>query len=220
MKIGNIEIKWLGHSGFLISGEKNIYIDPYKIQEGLPQADVVFITHSHYDHCSIEDLQKILKDGSIIVLPADCQSKITKMDFKVAMQIMEADDEIDVLGIKVKAVPAYNLKKSFHTKQEGWLGYVIGFGNTIVYHAGDTDLIPEMEKLTGYSKKGNDFVALLPVGGVYTMNHEEAARAAKLIKATITIPMHYSSVVGSEEDAKKFCEFAEDGVSCRILGKE
>lgn len=221
MRIGDIELRWLGHSGVLIKEEgKNIYIDPFKIPENSEKADVVFLTHSHYDHCSIEDLQKILKDGSIIVMPADCQSKITKIDKKVAMQIMEADDEISLNNIKIKAVPAYNIKKDFHSKAEGWLGYVIGMGNTIVYHAGDTDLIPEMEKLTGFSKKGNDFVALLPVGGEYTMDYEEAAKAAKLIQATITIPIHYGSIVGDKKGAEKFCELAEDGVSCRVLERE
>jgi len=221
MKIGLVDLKWLGHSGFLIKyGEKNIYIDPFKIPENMEKADLVLITHSHYDHCSIEDLVKIIKDGTNIFVPADVQSKITKLDKKIEMQIMEPGDEIEILGMKVEAMPAYNLKKSFHTKSEGWLGYVLKIENTIIYHAGDTDLIPEMEKLTGYSKKGNDFVALLPVGGNFTMNAEEAAEAAKIIKATYIIPMHYGSVVGEKGDAVKFCEIGSDGgVSCKILEK-
>jgi L-ascorbate metabolism protein UlaG (beta-lactamase superfamily) len=218
MRIGNIELEWLGQSGFLIKNGKNIYIDPFKIHN-TEKADIVLITHSHYDHCSLEDLQKILKDGSIIVMPADVQSKITKLNFKVAMQIMEPGDSIDLNGLKIDAIPAYNIKKPYHSKLEGWLGYVLKFDNAIIYHAGDTDLIPEMEKLTGYSKKGNEFVALLPVGGEYTMNADEAALAAKKIKATITIPMHFGSIIGDKNDADKFCQLA-DSVSCKILDKK
>jgi len=219
MRIGNIELKWLGHSGFLINAGRIIYIDPFKIQGEMPLADIILITHSHYDHCSIEDLKKIVKDGTVIIIPADCQSNITKLNKKIEMQIIEPGDEIEVLGIKIMGVPAYNIKKQFHPKSEGWLGYILKFNNIIIYHAGDTDLIPEMEKLTGYSKKGNEFAALLPVGGNYTMNYEEAAQAAKLIKATITIPMHYGTLAEGKDDAVKFCELAED-VSCKILEKE
>lgn len=219
MKIGNIDLEWLGHAGFLIKASSIIYIDPFKLQGEMPKADIILITHSHYDHCSIEDLKRIVRDGTIVVVPADCQSAITKVNKKIEMQIIEPGDEIELLGIKILGFPAYNIKKPFHAKSEGWLGYVLKLDNVIIYHAGDTDLIPEMEKLTGYSKKGNEFVALLPIGGNYTMNAEEAAEAAKLIKATITIPMHYGSIMGGKEEAEKFCQLAEDGVSCRILEK-
>lgn len=219
MKIGEIELKWLGHSSFLICNEKKIYIDPYNIPQAEPKADIILITHSHYDHCSIADIQKIIRNGTIIIVPADCQSKITKME-NVEMQIAELGDEIKVGNIVIDAVPAYNINKQFHQKQEGWLGYVVKMNNVIIYHAGDTDMIPEMQKLTGHGKSGNEFIALLPVGGNYTMNAEEAAQAASVIKPTLAIPMHYGSIAGTEKDAETFVKLCkEEGVNAEILEK-
>lgn len=216
MKFQNIEIKWLGQSGFLIEAEdKRIYIDPYNVSGG-KEADIILITHPHYDHCSLEDINKIVKDGSVIVCPADCQSKITRLDKNVKLEIIEAGKTIEIDNVVVGAVPAYNKEKGFHSKNEGWLGYVVKIGNTKIYHAGDTDLIPEMEKLSG---KVN--IALLPVGGTYTMTAEEAAEAASVIGAEVAIPMHYGSVVGSAKDAenfKKLCE--EQGIKAEILEQE
>lgn len=219
MKFGDIELGWLGHAGFLISNKKIIYIDPYNISKTEPKADIILITHSHYDHCSIADMQKITKRGTIVVIPPDCQSKITKLE-EVNMQIMEIGDEIDLEGVKVKAVPAYNPEKQFHQKSEGWHGYLIKFENVVIYHAGDTDIIPEMEKLTGYGKDKNEFVALLPVGGTYTMTAEEAAKAALIIKPTLAIPMHYASIIGTDEDAGAFVKLCEQaGITAKILEK-
>jgi len=221
MKIGNIELKWLGHSGFLIENSKAIYIDPYKIREGLPKADLILITHSHYDHCSVEDIKKIVQDGTKMIMPADCQSKIAHFDVQIKMEIIQPGQEMDLGSLELSAVPAYNIDKHFHPKDEGWIGYLIKMKNVVIYHAGDSDLIPEMQKLTGYKQPGKDFVALLPIGGRFTMNFEEAAEAAKLIKPTVAIPMHYGSIVGSEEDAKEFKELcAESGIKVEILEKE
>ncbi len=221
MKIGEIELKWLGHSGFLIENSKVIYIDPYKIREGLPKADLILITHSHYDHCSLEDMKKIVQDGTKIIMPADCQSKIARFDVQIKMEIIQPGQEMDLGDLQISAVPAYNIDKHFHSKDEGWIGYLVKMKNVVVYHAGDSDLIPEMQKLTGHKQSGKDFVALLPVGGRFTMNFEEAAEAAKLIKPTVAIPMHYGSIVGSEEDAKEFKEIcAESGIKVEILEKE
>ncbi len=221
MKIGNAELKWLGHAGFFILFEdKRIYVDPLQIQD-LGEADMILITHSHYDHCSVQDIEKIAKDGTIVVLPADAQSKVTRIDKRIEMQVVEPGDSLDLGGVKIECVPAYNTGKEFHPKSEGWIGYVIKLGNVVVYHAGDTDFIPEMQKLTGYGKRGNDFVALLPVGGKYTMNAEEAAEAASLLKPTLAVPMHWGSVVGSRGDAEQFVKLCGDsGVSAEILEKE
>ena len=201
MKIKDVEIKWLGHSGFLISNGKKIFIDPYNIQTS-EKADLILITHSHYDHCSLQDLEKIIKPGTVVVVPADCQSKITRLK-DVEMQIIEPGDSMNVQGIKIQAVPSYNFDKDFHSKNEGWLGYVLIFNDVIIYHAGDTDLIPEMQNLTGHGKTEN-FIAFLPVGGKYTMTAEQAASAAEKIKPSLAIPMHYGSVAGSMEDADRF----------------
>ena len=220
MKIGNIDLKWLGHSGFLIENGKKIYIDPYNLSGERPKADIILITHSHYDHCSIADLQKIVRKGTVVVVSPDCQSKITKLN-DVDMQIMESGDEVNIQGVKIQTVPAYNPEKTFHPKDENWQGYIVKFENTIIYHAGDTDVIPEMQKLTGYGKQGNEFVALLPVGGKFTMNFEEAVNAAIMIKPTIAIPMHYGSVTGSDEDADNFVKLCkEKGINAVKLVKE
>ncbi|MFA5953015.1 MAG: MBL fold metallo-hydrolase [Candidatus Pacearchaeota archaeon] len=221
MKIGEVEIKWLGHSGFLIENSAVIYIDPYQIKEGLPKADYIFLTHEHYDHCSVPDLQKIVKEGTKMVMVANCQSKIARFDVHIQMEIIESGQEITLGSLKVTAFPAYNLDKSFHPKQDGLVGYLIKMNNVLIYHAGDTDLIPEMQRLTGYNSKSKNFVALLPVGGRFTMTAEEAAEAAKLIKPTIAIPMHWGSIVGSKEDAEEFKELCEEkGIKVEILEKE
>lgn len=220
MKIGNVELKWLGHAGFCILFEnKRIYIDPYNMSSQ-GEADLILITHSHYDHCSVQDIEKIAKDGTVVVLPADAQSKVTKINKKLEMQVVEPGDSLGLSWVKIEIVPAYNVGKEFHPKSEGWMGYVVKLGNVVIYHAGDTDSIPEMQKLTGYGKKGNEFIALLPVGGKYTMNAEEAAEAASVIKPTLAIPMHYGSVVGSLGDAEKFVKLCGDaGVRAEILEK-
>lgn len=217
MKIGEVELKWLGHSSFLVKDSKTIYIDPYNIPES-EKADIILITHDHYDHCSLADISKIVKPKTIILITAECQSKITKLD-NVEMQIVEAGDEIRLGDIKVEVVPAYNIGKEFHQKGD-CVGFVVKMDNVIVYHAGDTDLIPEMEKLTGYGKQGNQFIAILPVGGTYTMTAEEAAKAASIIKPSLAIPMHYGSIVGSKEDTYKFAELCkQEGIDAEVLEK-
>lgn len=215
-----MNLSYLGHSGFLISNGKRIAIDPYNISDGLDKADLILITHGHYDHCSIKDIQKIAKKGSVIILPADAQSKITKIE-DVEMQIIEVGDELTFGDIKISAVPAYNTDKEFHPKNEGWVGYVIKRGNVIVYHAGDSDKISEVSKLSGYGKEGNKFIALLPVSGKYVMTAEEAAEVAILISPTIAIPMHYGAgVAGTLDDAQRFVKLCtQAGVKAEILEK-
>ena len=214
---------WLGHSGFKIKiGEKVIYIDPYKINDSeiVDKADIILITHSHFDHLSQEDIQKIVKPGSKIICTPDCQSKITRINEKIDLFLSEPGKEFVIDEIKIKAIEAYNERKKFHPKNEYWVGYVIQFENLIIYHAGDTDKIKEMEKLTGYSKKDNQFIILLPVGGNFTMNAEEAASAASLIKPTLAIPMHYGTIVGSRTDAENFVRLCEEkGTKAEILEK-
>jgi L-ascorbate metabolism protein UlaG (beta-lactamase superfamily) len=221
MKIANVEINWLGHSGFFVKNSKNIYIDPYNIREGLEKADIIFLTHSHYDHCSFADLKKIVHEGTTIVCPPSCQSSITKFDFPIRIELVEPNQEISIGDIKIATLPSYNKESFFHSKSELWVGYLIKFNDILIYHAGDTDLIPEMQKLTGYKQAGKEFVAMLPVGGRFTMNAEEAVEAAKLIKPTIVIPMHYGSVVGNESDAEEFKELCdENDIRCEILEKK
>ena len=166
-------------------------------------------------------MQKIVQDGTKIIMPADCQSKITRFSVPIKMEIIEPEQEMDLGDVKVSALPAYNLDKHFHPKDESWVGYLIKLEDVLIYHAGDSDFIPEMQKLTGYKQPGKEFVALLPVGGRFTMSAEEAAEAAKLIKPTLAIPMHWGSIVGEEEDAKEFKELCEENnIRVEILKKE
>jgi L-ascorbate metabolism protein UlaG (beta-lactamase superfamily) len=223
MKIegSDIEIKWLGHAGFLIKNGLTIYVDPYNISEEAAEdkADVILITHSHYDHCSVEDLNKIVQEKTRIICPADCQSKIAKFDVPVKIDLVEPNQEIDLGTIKISTIPAYNVDKDFHPKESNWLGYLIKMNNLVIYHAGDTDQIPEMQKLTGHQEK--DFIALLPIGGRFTMTAEEAAEAANTIKPSLAIPMHYGSIVGTKEDAEEFVQLcSEYGINAQILEKE
>ncbi len=221
MDIGEVQINWLGHSGFLIKNHKVIYIDPYNIQENQAKADFILITHSHYDHCSIADIKKILKPGTKVLLTVDSQSKMTRFDLPLDIQIVHPNQELIFGEIRISTVPAYNLDNPAHPKEEDWVGYVIRINDTFIYHAGDTDLIPEMQKLTGYNQPGKKFIALLPIGGRFTMNAEEAAEAAKLIKPFLAIPMHYGSVIGENKDAQEFVKLCQElGVNSKILEKE
>lgn len=220
MQIRDVEIKWLGHAGFMIKNSRVIYIDPYDISNNNEKADLILITHSHYDHCSIADIQKLVKDGTKIISTADCQSKIAKLEIPVKMEIVEPGQELDFGNVKISTLPAYNIDKHFHPKEEAWVGFVVKVNDVLIYHAGDTDIIPEMQKLTGHSGSDKEFVVLLPVGGRFTMTAEEAAEAAKIIKPNLAIPMHWGTIIGSEEDAREFVQFCEEaGINAKIMEK-
>lgn len=215
LEIDNVKIEWFGYSAFKIKASKTLYIDPYQLNSE-EEADIILITHPHYDHCSIADINKIAKDGTIIICPVECQSAITKLNQKINMQVVQVGDEINALGIKVKAFPAYNKEKQFHPKTEGWLGYLISINGVVIYHAGDTDFIPEMEKLTGFAKKDVKFIALLPVDSKFAMNPEEATNAAKIIRPFVAIPMHFP--IEALKEAMEFCRLCEEtGINVKIL---
>jgi len=222
MEISGVKIDYLGHDGFLISNGKKIIIDPYQISDKIGKADILLITHGHYDHCSIEDVKKVVQNGTVVVCPADCQSKILGVgDVQLDIQVVEVGDVIDLGGIKIECISAYNKNKDYHPKSEGWLGYVIKIGNVIIYHAGDSDFIPEMQKLSGYGKHGNTFVALLPVSGKFVMDAEEAAEAASILNPSLAVPMHYGAgVAGTIEDALRFVELCRGkNIKAQILDK-
>jgi L-ascorbate metabolism protein UlaG (beta-lactamase superfamily) len=220
MKINDVDLEWLGHSSFRFRfNNLIIYIDPYQINSS-EKADLILITHSHYDHCSQQDINNLAKDGTIILCTPDCQSKLNRLEKNLTINLVEPGKEFLIESIKIKAVDSYNLNKKFHPKLEGWVGYVVQMGNTIVYHAGDCDLIKEMNDLTGYGKKDNFFVALLPIGGMFTMNYQEAFEAAKILKPSLALPIHYGSIIGSKQDAEKFVKLCElEGIHAKILEK-
>lgn len=187
-------IHWLGHDAFRIEDAgKQIYIDPWKIPTNAPKADYIFVTHSHYDHFSKEDIAKLSQPSTKIIGPADVAKEIKQNGLA-----MKPDQELTVDHLKVKAIPAYNIGKQFHTRDKNWLGFIITLSDgTTIYHAGDTDFIPEMKPL-------KVDVALLPVSGTYVMTADEAIQAANTFKPKVAIPMHYGEIVGSENDARKF----------------
>ncbi|MGB4270091.1 MAG: MBL fold metallo-hydrolase [Spirochaetota bacterium] len=185
-------IHWLGHDCFKITNNLVIYTDPFNIKKQ-DKADIILITHEHFDHCSPDDIKKIQTKDTVIVAPADCVSKLTG-----TVKTIKPNETITVKGITINAIPAYNTNKRFHQKSRGWVGYIITVNNTRIYLAGDTDYIPEMNLLH------NIDIALLPVSGTYVMTAEEAAQAAMAIKPKVAIPMHYGAIVGNIADAKKF----------------
>jgi len=202
-----MRIDWLGHDGFRVVADGSVvYFDPYKIEGGDP-ADLILVSHDHFDHCSPEDIEKVLQKGTAIVAPAHCEAP-------VALTVMEAGDKKTVKGVEIEAVPAYNMDKPFHPKSRGGLGYIVVLEGERVYHAGDTDLIPEMDAI-------ECDIALLPVSGTYVMTPEEAAEAAKRISPRLAIPMHYGSgVVGSVKDAQRFMELLKgSGIQVEIKEK-
>ena len=178
------EITWLGHASFKIRNEATLYIDPWNIEKDEP-ADLILITHEHFDHLSPEDIKKVRGEETVIVTTPLCAPRITG-----DVREIRAGETVRIRNIEVEAVPAYNINKNFHQKDAGRVGFIITMGGERIYHAGDSDLIPEMESI-------DVDIALLPVGGIYTMSPEEAAQAANRIRPKLAIPMHWgSSVVG------------------------
>ena len=202
-------IHWLGHASFRISAEITIYIDPWKIASRAASADIVLISHGHYDHMSREDIDRIRCPRTQIIVPQSCLGTIGREAIGLA-----PGEEKTVHGVKIQAVRAYNVNKPFHPKENDWLGYVIHLPNETIYYAGDTSLIPEMSHLSVD-------IALLPIGGTYTMNAEEAVEAAERVNAQLAIPMHWGEIVGKQEDADRFVQLAAaKGIKTKILDAE
>lgn len=198
-------VHWLGHASFKLSGEKVIYIDPWQLEDGEP-ADIILITHGHYDHCSPEDVAKVRGPQTAVVATADCVAKLGG-----EVQVVRPGDRLTVQGVTVEAVPAYNIGKEFHPRREHWVGYVVTLGGRRIYHAGDSDHTPEVDSVRAD-------VALLPVGGKYTMTAEEAAAAANAISPAAAVPMHWGTIIGSRQDAERFQAMSR--VPVEILEKE
>ncbi|HVP57374.1 MAG TPA: MBL fold metallo-hydrolase [bacterium] len=187
-------LRWFSQSAFLLEDTKNIYFDPFQLSGKLPPADIILITHDHFDHLSPADVAKIIKPTTVVISVPAALAKLPKQG---VFKAVKPGDTLTVEGIKIEAVPAYNIDKQYHPKEKAYVGFIVHVGGRTFYHAGDTDLIPEMK----------DFkvdVAMLPIGGTYTMTATEAAKAANIIKPKVAIPMHYGAVVGSIADAQTF----------------
>jgi len=191
-----VKIEHIGHAAFRLSaGDRVVYIDPYELPAGAAAATAVLVTHDHYDHCSAADVKKVAGPSTTILAPEVCRSKLKGLGGRFVA--VKPGGAYDANGVSVRALPAYNTNKNYHPRAAGYVGYVISMGGETVYHAGDTDLIPEMDDL-------RPDVALLPVGGTFTMTAEEAAEAFRKLGAKRAIPMHFGSVVGSKADAGRF----------------
>ena len=207
----NIEV--LCHSSIKFNREKIIYFDPFKIEQNYNDADLIFITHDHYDHFSEEDILKVKKDNTKIIVTADLKEKSLDLGFDQENIItVMPNQEFIVDGINVTTVPAYNLNKKFHPKENNWVGYIIELDGIKYYIAGDTDITDE-----NMNVKCN--VAFVPVGGTYTMTADEAAYLVNRIMPKIAVPIHYGSLVGTKEDANKFIELLNDDIEGKILLK-
>lgn len=203
LDFNGVSFHWLGHDGFklAISGRTIIYIDPYQISQShhnKNDADIIFISHNHFDHLSTDDLKHIIGKNTTIVAAKECIDQLRNVR-AAETKGLAPGEMLNIRGVPIETVAAYNTNKHFHPKADGKVGFIITLNNMRIYHTGDTDEIPEMSAT-------EPDVALVPVSGTYVMTAEEAARAVneKIRPKKLAIPMHYGSIVGSEEDAVKF----------------
>ena len=207
----NIEV--LCHSCIKFNKEEVIYFDPFKIEKNYNDADVIFITHDHYDHYSEEDIDKVIKERTIIVAPEDMLTKLLKKGFeRENILLVEPNEKYRVRGIEFQTIPAYNVNKQFHPKANEWVGYLIELEGITYYIAGDTDITEE-------NKKVNCDVAFVPVGGTFTMDYKEAAELINEIKPKIAVPTHYGSIVGEKSDGVSFSKLVSPKIKVEILVK-
>ena len=209
--LNNIEV--LCHSSIRMNKGKIIYVDPFHIEENYQDADIILITHSHYDHFSEEDIEKVRKAGTKIYVTEDYMENARQLGFSENKIIGVKPNQTYYEGnIEINTVPAYNVNKQFHPKENNWVGYIIKIDGITYYIAGDTDITEE-------NKKIKCDVAFVPVGGTYTMTAKEAAELVNIIKPKVAIPIHYGDIVGTKEDAITFVNSLEDGIDGKILMK-
>ncbi len=205
----NVEV--LYHSSLRIDNGKVIYVDPFKIEGNYSDADIIFITHDHYDHYSEDDIEVVRKSDTIIIAPESLRDRILKSGFEEDyIIIVEPNRTYNIDDITFETVPAYNISKAFHPKSNKWVGYIIEIKGIRYYIAGDTDKTEENSKV-------ECDIAFVPVGGTYTMNSKEAAELVNEIKPKIAIPIHYGSIVGTKQDAIDFVERLNSTIRGEIL---
>ncbi len=192
-------LHWLGHDSFRLEGPPVIYFDPWKLSGRPATADLVLVSHEHFDHCSPEDVKKVRGPNTVVLAGGEAAAKLP------GARAVRPGDRLSVAGVEVEVVPAYNLNKfrspgvPFHPKGAGHVGYVVTVEGVRVYFAGDTDAIPEMKGI-------RCDVALLPVSGTYVMTVEEAVEAARTLQPQIVVPMHYGAGIGTRDDGRRFAE--------------
>ncbi len=205
----NLEV--ITHSAIKIKGDYVIYIDPYNIDKEYHDADYIFCTHSHYDHFSKQDILKVKKDGTYYVVTQDLLNDVKDLALdENHIVVVVPNEEYTVNGLGFKTLRAYNKNKEFHKKENNWVGYIINVNSCIYYIAGDTDFLDELRNV-------KCDIALLPVGGYYTMNAKEAALLANSIMPKYAIPTHYGSIVGTKQDGKTFVSLLDKNIKGEIL---
>ena len=200
-----MEISINCHSSIRIASDRIIYFDPFQIEEETHDADIIFITHDHYDHFSVEDIRKIEKEDTVYVIP-DCMYNLLGGENVVVIQPKE---KAIVEGLDVYAVPSYNVNKKFHPLEKGYVGYLVRIEDKAVYVAGDCDVNEDNLKI-------RCDIALVPIGGKYTMDCEQAARLINTIRPTLAIPTHYGSITGSKEDGETFRKLIDPGIEVQL----
>ena len=209
--LNNIEV--LCHSSIKINKEIIIYFDPFKIGKNYNDADIIFITHDHYDHYSEEDIDKVIKNNTIIVSPVDLLEKLlNKGQKKENIISVKPYEDYNIKNLKFSTIPAYNTNKQFHPRKNNWVGYLIELEGITYYIAGDTDITED-------NKKIKCDIAFVPIGGTFTMNYQEASELINTIKPKIVVPIHYGSIVGNKEDATNFSKLINPKIECKILIK-
>ena len=193
MNIDNIVVNT--QSSIRIKLDQILYFDPFKIEDDKHDADIIFITHDHYDHMDIASINKIKNENTIIVAPKSMEEKISALDFKDYIYLSPGE-KVNIGNINIKGIPAYNIGKPFHPKSNNWLGYIVSYNDISYYIAGDTDKTTESENI-------KCDIALIPIGGHYTMNVDEATELLKKINPKVAIPTHYGSIVGNIDAGKK-----------------
>ena len=205
----NIEV--LTHSSIKISKNKIIYVDPFNIEKKYNDADIIFITHSHYDHYSEKDIEKVRKENTFFVVPEDVKIELLHKGISNnKIESVKPNQTGEILGIKFEAIPAYNVNKKFHPKENNWVGYIIVIDGVRYYIAGDTDINEDNLKV-------KCDVCFVPVGGTYTMDYKEAAQFVNQIKPKIAVPIHYGSIVGTMQDAEQFISLLDENIEGKIL---
>ncbi|AEA47907.1 MBL fold metallo-hydrolase [Archaeoglobus veneficus] len=184
-----VEVTYLKHAGFRIKGSVTVYIDPFEVPKGMEKADLILVTHDHFDHKDVKSIMNIADEETVVVYPKGCIVEGYK-----SCEV-SAGEKLEVKGVKIETVPAYNINKPYH--KEGGVGYIVEVDKVRIYHAGDTDRIPEMKNI-------RVDIALLPIGGTYTMDVKEAVEAAGDIQASYYIPMHYGAIPGTEANPEEF----------------
>lgn len=187
-----------------------IYFDPFRIDREFQDADLIFITHNHYDHFSLEDIGRVAKKDTKIILPEKMKKDTKRLNFlEENIFYVKSGQQYQIDGISIVTVPSYNSIKPFHPKSCGWVGYILTIQDVRYYIAGDTDLIQEIKDIKCE-------VAFLPIGGIYTMNYKKAAELANIIQPEIVIPVHYGSIIGRKEDGVRFQELLREGIQCKL----